>query len=46
MEIEFNSKLEENDNEYNEGLIPFSNIIEQSSDSPPCLYNPTQFQVM
>ena len=44
MEIEFDNELEENDKEYTEGLIPFTNIIEPNSESLPNIYNPAQFQ--
>lgn len=44
MKIDLDDELKENDEEYTKGLLPFTNIIEQNSDSPPNIYNPAQFQ--
>ena len=44
MDIEIQSDLEENDREYTEGLIPFSNVVNYILDIPPTIYNPAQIQ--
>ena len=44
MDIEFQNALEENDKEYDEGLIPFANKVHHILDIPPTNYNPPQFQ--
>ena len=44
MDIEYQSKLAENDKEYKLGLIPISNMININPEEPPSIYNPPQFQ--
>ena len=44
MNIEFQNALEENDKEYDEGLIPFANKVHHILDIPPTNYKPPQFQ--
>ena len=44
MVIKIQSDFLENDKEYTEGLIPFSNVVNHILDVPPIIYNPAQFQ--